>query len=176
MPALEHILCIVILIGRIGDIGSTYLVTPGLRLEANPLARKLGWPFALLTVVVCLVPYWNTALAVPIAVTSLVVTAENLRFSWIARAIGEDELLAFYVSAAKRSQLWVAISLLFASASFSVLAGLVLFLFYPDPSKDWGFWFATGIVLSGVDTALHRSMFAWRIFRTSVRDGKDMYA
>ena len=98
MPALEHILCVVILIGRIGDIGSTYLVTPGLRLEANPVARKLRWPFALLTVLVCLVPYWNTPLAVPIAVTSLVVTAENLRFGWIARALGEDELLAFLQS------------------------------------------------------------------------------
>ena len=165
MPALEHILCVVILIGRIGDIGSTYLVTPGLRLEANPVARKLRWPFALLTVLVCLVPYWNTPLAVPVAVMSLVVTAENLRFGWIARALGEDELLAFYMSAAKRSHLWVAISFLFGSACFSVLAGLLLFLFYPDPSKDWGFWFATGIVLSGVAIALHKSMFAWRIFR-----------
>src|SRR5437762_6375752 len=110
MPALEHILCVVILIGRIGDIGSTYLVTPGLRLEANPVARKLRWPSALLTVLVCLAPYWNPPLAVAIAVMSLVVTPANRRFGWIARAVGDDELLDFYVPAADRSRLWVAIS------------------------------------------------------------------
>src|SRR5438046_10429367 len=113
MPALEHILCVVILIGRIGDIGSTYLVTPGLRLEANPVARKLRWPFALLTVLVCLVPYWNTPLAVPIAVMSLVVTAEHLRFGWIARALGARALVAFYISGARTPHIWLAITFLF---------------------------------------------------------------
>src|SRR3989442_1597145 len=48
MPALEHILCVVILIGRIGDIGSTYLVTPRLRLGVLLCPRRSS-PISLLS-------------------------------------------------------------------------------------------------------------------------------
>jgi hypothetical protein len=165
LPALEHILCALIFVGHAGDVGSTYLVTPTLKLEANPLARKLRWPFALAGFLLCLVPYWNLALAVPVALMSLLATADNLRFAWIARAIGEDELFAFYARAARASHLWVAIGLLFTSACFTILAGLLLLLFYPHPDKDWGYWFAIGIVVYGAAVAFYRSMFARRIFR-----------
>jgi hypothetical protein len=46
---IEQLLCALILVARLGDIGSTYLVTPNLLLEANPVVRKLRWPFALAT-------------------------------------------------------------------------------------------------------------------------------
>lgn len=49
---LERLLCALILISRLGDIGSTYLITPKLKLEANPILRKLGWWFAIASVLV----------------------------------------------------------------------------------------------------------------------------
>lgn len=39
---LEHVLCIAILVGRLGDIGSTYLVTPKLKLETRRPARAVA--------------------------------------------------------------------------------------------------------------------------------------
>jgi hypothetical protein len=44
----DHFLCVVMLISRIGDITTTYLATPTLKLEANPIMRLLRWPFAIL--------------------------------------------------------------------------------------------------------------------------------
>src|SRR5271154_5888940 len=79
---LEHLLCGLILISRIGDIGSTYLVTPNLKLEANPIVRKLGWKFAFLTLFVCLVPYYSTAMGVVVLVVSLLVSAQNTSKIW----------------------------------------------------------------------------------------------
>ena len=55
--SLAHVLCGLILLGRLGDIISTWLITPKLDLEANPIVRRLGWRFAVLTVLICLVPY-----------------------------------------------------------------------------------------------------------------------
>src|SRR5262249_19699539 len=54
----QHVLALLILIGRVGDIGSTYLATPRLTLEANPFVRRLRWPFGVVSLGLCLVPYY----------------------------------------------------------------------------------------------------------------------
>src|SRR5437773_11506825 len=86
---LEHLLCALIFISRLGDIGSTYLITPKLKLETNPIVRKLGWWFAIATLAVCLVPYYSTAMAIIVLVPSLMVSAANAGKIWVARAFGE---------------------------------------------------------------------------------------
>jgi hypothetical protein len=48
---LEHLLSALILLSRFGDIGSTYLATPKLKLEMNPPLKKFGRGFAMATVV-----------------------------------------------------------------------------------------------------------------------------
>src|SRR5579864_9285673 len=67
---LPHVLCALLLIARLGDIGTTYLATPRLRLEANPIVRKLGWPFALLSLGACFLPYYSITIAVPVLIGS----------------------------------------------------------------------------------------------------------
>src|SRR5665213_2581533 len=123
---IEHFLCGLILISRMGDIGSTYLVTPTLKLEANPIVRKLGWKFAWLTLLVCLVPYYSTAMGVVVLVPSLLVSASNTSKIWFVRAYGESEYQALILRLAKGSKLSHALAVVFASALFIALAGLVL--------------------------------------------------
>jgi hypothetical protein len=62
---LPHVLCGLLLVSRIGDVLSTYLLTPSLALEANPVVRKLGWRFAVLSLGACVVPYFSLPVAVP---------------------------------------------------------------------------------------------------------------
>src|SRR5208337_445540 len=87
----EHLLCALILVSRLGDIGSTYLITPKLKLEANLVAGKLGWWFAAATLLVCLVPYYSAPLGVVVLVPSLLVSASNTSKIWFVRAYGESE-------------------------------------------------------------------------------------
>jgi len=76
--------------GRLCDLGSTYLATPRLLLEGNPIARWLGWrlglPVNLLLVAVA--ACWPL-LAVSMATTSLLVAARNLQSAWLMRSMGE---------------------------------------------------------------------------------------
>jgi hypothetical protein len=51
------------------------------------------------------------------------------------------------------------------SIEFMVLAGLVVLIFYPDPSTDWEFWLGSGIVLYGVIMGLYGTLFVRRLFR-----------
>ena len=162
---LEHLLCILILVSRLGDIGSTYLVTPKLKLEANPFVRKLGWLFAVASLLLGFVPYYSTAIGIVVLVPSLMVSASNTSKIWFARAYGEGEYLELLQRMASKSKLSHALAGSIVSAAFIAIIGFLLLFLSPDPSKDWGYWFAIGFLVYGFAIAFHHSSFYVRLFR-----------
>ncbi len=77
--------------GRLADMTSTWLGTPGLRNEGNPVAKWLGWRRGiLLNVLVAPVVACWPMLAVSLATTSCMVAARNLHMAWIMRMMGEE--------------------------------------------------------------------------------------
>jgi hypothetical protein len=161
---LPHVLCGLLLLARIGDIGTTYLVTPNLLLEANPIARKLGWPFALFTLSACLLPYVHIPMAVAALMTFLLVSARNAGKIWIARTIGERAYAAFVLDLARKSKLSHALLGLAASAFFVALAGATILLFYPS-EEEWGFWLGLGVLLYAGAVWFYGSLATIRLFR-----------
>jgi hypothetical protein len=162
---MNHVLCVLILLSRIGDIGTTYLVTPHLVLEANPLVRWLGWRFALLSLVICFVPYYSVSAGVAVLVPSLMVSASNAGKIWVARTLGEHEYQAFMLRIAAASRLRYALAGLLLSSSFVVLVGTVLVLLYPDPTEEYAWWFGVGIITYGVVIAFHGTVALIRLFK-----------
>jgi hypothetical protein len=169
---MNHALCILILVSRIGDIGTTYLVTPTLEIEANPIVRKLGWRFALLTLVICLVPYLSLGAGVMILVPSLMVSASNAGKIWVARTLGEHQYKALMLRVAAASRLRSALAFLLLSCAFLVLVGIVLVLLYPDGTADYAFWFGAGIIAYGIVMAFHGSLALIRLFKQAVAADK----
>ncbi len=168
---LDHVLALLILVSRIGDIGSTYLVTPTLQLEANFVVRRLGWRFALASLSLTAVPYYSRELGLMILMPSLMVSASNSGRIWVARTLGESEYKELVLRLARQSRLSHAVAGVWASAAFVALTGLVLLLFYPDPSRDWAFWIGMGILLYGFVIALHGSLAFVRLFREAALPG-----
>lgn len=74
------------------DFLSTWIATPNLVLEANPLAKKMGWRVGLaLNVVICfLFALWPLP-SIVIITTSLLVAARNFQSAWLMRTLGEHE-------------------------------------------------------------------------------------
>jgi hypothetical protein len=162
---LEHLLCAPIFLSRLGDIGSTYLITPKLKLEANPIMRKLGWWFAVATIFACLVPYYSTSLAIIVLVPSLMVSAANASKIWFARTYGEADYHELLLRTATRSRLSHALAPTIAAATFMALIGMVLLLLSPDPTRDWGYWFAMGFLAYAFIVGFYGSLFFVRLFR-----------
>ena len=169
----EHFLCGLLLISRLGDIGSTYLVTPKLTLEANPIMRRLGWRFALLSILVCLVPYFSTQSGVMILVPFLLVSSSNTAKIWFIRSYGELAYRELLVSLARKSKLRYALAGVNGSAAFLLLLGLVMLYLSPDPARYWGFWIALGIILYAITVALWGSVYFWRLFKLAKRKSFD---
>jgi hypothetical protein len=73
------------------DFLSTWVATPNLVLEGNPVARKLGWRGGILiNLVLCFVFALWPLPALVIVTTSLLVAARNFQSAWLMRSLGED--------------------------------------------------------------------------------------
>jgi len=159
----EHILCFLILIARLGDIISTYLITPTLKLEANPIVKKLG--------LICLLPYYHTGLAVMALVPSLLVSASNTAKIWVIRAMGEDEFSELFLRIVAKSSLSKALLCVFMSSFFVALAGFILLaLCYGQ--ENWGHWFAIGIILYAFVIAIYGSLYYCKLFKKAQKLSK----
>lgn len=164
---LPHVLCALLLLARIGDVGTTFLLTPSLELEANPIIRKLGWRFALLTLAACALPYLpylGLPVAAMVSIPFLLVSASNAAKIWIVRAVGEKAYASFLVDVARKSKLSHALIGVAASSFFIALAGATILLFYPAPA-NWGFWLGGGVVLYAVVIWFYGTLWMMRLFR-----------
>jgi SAM-dependent methyltransferase len=164
---LKHVLCFLILLGRLGDIVSTRMLTPNLKLEANLVVRRLGWRVALGSLLLCLVPYFTISFGIVVLVPSLLVSASNIGKIWLIRGIGEDEFEKLLMKVAGRGKLSHALGAVLSSALFIVLAGLILWYLSSDAGEGWGFWFGMGIIFYGLIISLHGSLYYWRLFKTA---------
>jgi hypothetical protein len=74
------------------DFFSTWLATPNLVLEANPIAKKLGWRWGLISnAALCLLFAAWPLPAIVIITTSMLVAARNLQSAWLMRSLGEND-------------------------------------------------------------------------------------
>jgi hypothetical protein len=78
------VVALLLLMARLGDIGSTLLATPKLLLEANPLAREGGWQFAIASIAVSLIAYADLSLGIIFLTVSLLVCYSNFGGVWSA--------------------------------------------------------------------------------------------
>ena len=94
LPFGSSIYCLILvllLFARGMDFLSTWIATPNLTLEANPLVRKLGWGGgSVLNVVLCFVFAAWPLPAIVIITSSLLVAARNFQSAWLMRLLGEE--------------------------------------------------------------------------------------
>jgi hypothetical protein len=143
---MNHFMFVMLLISRLGDVVSTLLATPRLKLEANVIARKLGKPFVFLTLLIAFIAYYDVALAVAVLIPSLLVSSGNLGKVWVMRKLGEDGYQALLAGLVRKHGVKGQILFNALSACFIALVGAVLLVLAPDP-RDGGFWAAVGFFI-----------------------------
>jgi hypothetical protein len=139
-------LAILILLSRLGDIGSTYLASPNLELESNSLIRRLRWPFAVLTIFVFIVPWWDVGSGIVILVASLLVAASNSSRLWLIRAMGEGEYRQLLARMAASARVFPSLVFSLMPALFMSILGATLMYLYPNETTDPGYHVGLGIV------------------------------
>jgi hypothetical protein len=150
------------------DFLSTWVATPNLLLEGNPIAKKLGWKWGLpVNVVICfLFAFWPVP-AIVISTTSLLVAARNFQGAWLMRSMGETAYREWHVERLKETRATLFLFCLFAQTSlFAVIgAGIVYFAWNKDVVI---LAIGLGVIAYAVAVALYSVLGVWRLRRADL--------
>jgi len=141
-----HILAAITVLSRLADVGTTYMVTPSLKLEANSVVRRFGWWYAGLTVLIGLIPYYSPGIGVVVLTMSFMVAASNASKIFTARAIGEAEMAALSRRVIQAMPPWPGLLYMVSPGFFvAMLGGSVMYL-YPH-ADQWGYYIGNGMLI-----------------------------
>src|ERR1044071_2650143 len=94
----EYFVFLAILVfSRGADFLSTWVATPHLKLEGNPIAKWLGWKWGSVVNIgmVVSIAMWPLS-AIVVTTASLLVAARNFQSAWMMRSMGEEAYRDWY--------------------------------------------------------------------------------
>src|SRR5437870_1222694 len=90
------------------DILSTWMATPNLVLEGNPIAKILGWRWGLpINAGICFVLGFWPLPAIVLSTTSVLVAARNFQSAWLMRSMGEEAYRDWHVARIQETRVTV---------------------------------------------------------------------
>ena len=112
------------------DFLSTWIATPNLVLEGNPLAKKLGWKWGILVnIVLCFAFAFSPLPAIVISTTSVLVAARNFQQAWLMRSLGEELYRTWHVARLRETNGFLFVFCLLAQTALIGLVGAALIFF-----------------------------------------------
>jgi hypothetical protein len=148
------------------DFLSTWIATPNLVLEGNPLAKKLGWQWGLLVniVFVGVLAMWPLS-AIVVATASVLVAARNFQSAWLMHSLGEEHYRQWHVERIQETRITL---YLFCLAGNTLLtAGVGAALIYFSHLRLVPFAIGMGLVAYAVAVAFYTLLAIWRIRRAA---------
>lgn len=104
-----------LLVARGADFLSTWVATPNMVLEGNPIAKKLGWKWGILVnLALCVAFAFWLLPAIVISTTSVLVAARNFQTAWLMRSYGEQLYRDWHVERMQETNVTLYLFCLFA--------------------------------------------------------------
>lgn len=152
---------VLLMFSRATDFLSTWLATPNLVLEANPIARRLGWRWGVpVNLALCLgFAFWPLP-AVIIATSSVLVAARNFQSAWLMRSIGEETYRLWMSERLADTPFALFLFCLFGQAGLVAAVGGVLIWFSGLALVPLGI--GLGLVAYAVAVVLYTLISVWR--------------
>ncbi len=148
------------------DILSTWVATPNMVLEGNPLAKKLGWKWGIATSAAMSIGFalWPLP-AIVISTTSILVAARNFQHAWLMRSLGEETYRSWHVARIQETRVSLYLFCLFAQTALTAAVGAALIYFSPSSAQLVPAAIGLGIVSYAVAVAFFTLLSVWRMRR-----------
>ena len=158
-----------LLFARGADFLSTWVATPHMVLEGNPIARRLGWKWgAIVNLGLCVAFATWPLSAIVIGTTSLLVAARNFQSAWLMRTLGEEVYRDWYIEKIQSADVRLYVFCLLGQTLLISGVGSALMIFYEG--KLVPFAVGLGIVAYSLAVTFYTSLALWRI-RRAMRPG-----
>ena len=148
------------------DFLSTWIATPNLVLEGNPLAKKLGWKWGLaLNAVLCVALATWPLSAIVVATASVLVAARNFQSAWLMHSLGEEIYRRWHVERVQETR--ITVYLLCLAGNTLLTAGVGAALIYFSNLRLVPFAIGMGMVAYAIAVAFYTLLAIWRIHRAA---------
>ncbi len=167
-PSREYFLMLVLLLVSRGmDILSTWVATPNLILEGNPIAKKLGWRWGMPInmAICCLLAFWPLP-AIVISTTSVLVAARNFQSAWLMRSLGEEAYRDWHVERVQETRITLYLFCLAANTLLTATVGAAVMYF---SNHFVVFAIGAGVVAYAGAVAFYTVLAIWRLRRSTLR-------
>jgi hypothetical protein len=146
------------------DFLSTWLATPNLVLEGNPLAKKLGWKWgALVNFILCFCFAFWPLTAIIVITAGLLVAAHNFHWAWLMRSMGEDAYRQWFSERLEQTRLPLYVACLLGETVLTGIIGGALIAFTEMDSIAFAIGF--GIVAYAAIVLFYTTLSLWRMRR-----------
>jgi hypothetical protein len=153
-----------LLFARGMDFLSTWVATPNLLLEGNPLAKKMGWKIgAAVNVVLCFAFAFWPMTAIIVMTAGVLVAAHNFHSAWLMRTMGEQAYREWFLERLSQTPLPFYFACLLGEIVLTGLVGVGLIFFSGEDSIP--FAIGVGIVGYVAIVLFYTSLSVWRLRR-----------
>jgi heme A synthase len=153
------------------DFLSTWVATPHLVLEGNPIAKKLGWGWGVIVnVAVCVVLAKWPLSTIVVSTASILVAARNFQSAWLMRSMGEHGYREWYVQRVRETRVSLYLFCLFGQTILTALIGgvVVYFGYFSGPALV-PLGIGMGIMAYAVAVTFYTLLAVWRLHRAAKR-------
>lgn len=160
------LLLLVLFFSRGVDFLSTWVATPNLVLEGNPIAKKLGWKWGVvINLGLCLaLALWPLS-AIVVATASVLVAARNFQSAWLMHSLGEEHYRRWHLERVRETRVTLYLFCLAGNTLLTAGVGAALIYF----SHLWlvPFGIGMGMVAYAVAVAFYTLLAIGRIHRAA---------
>jgi energy-converting hydrogenase Eha subunit A len=160
MAIVEAILLLIVAAVMIAVI---YTLRESLPVLSHPWARRLGWRRSLVFLLFPAVPFWNSALGYMLIPALYALTAFQVERMWLIRGLGTEPYLSLMRRAAAKSSRQAIVLSNLGAGLLLVISASALWFTQPNPTRDWGFWFAAGLAVYAVLNGYARTRAVLRL-------------
>ena len=169
------IMLAILVFARGTDFLSTWVATPHLVLEGNPIAKWLGWKWGTVVnvVLVTTLALWPLS-AIVVSTASVLVAARNFQSAWLMHSMGEEVYRSWYSQRMSETRITL---FLFCLAGNTLLtagvgAALIVFSTTRDCALIDPMGIGMGIIAYAVAVVIYTLLSVWRSRRKRRYDAR----
>ena len=169
---LYGLMFLLLVVARGMDFLSTWVATPNLVLEGNPIAKKLGWKWGLpLNLVLCFgFAFWPLP-AIVISTTSVLVAARNFQSAWLMRSLGEHIYREWHIERVQETSVTLYLFCLFAQTALVGGVGAAV-IYFSELRNVPLLAIGLGIVAYALAVAFYTLLGIWRMRRSAIQTAR----
>lgn len=154
-------LCL-LLFSRAADFLSTWIASPNLVLEGNPIAKKLGWSRGMLiNLILCVwLARWPLP-AIIICTMSMLLASRNFQMAWAMRAGGEENYRNWFVRRLEETPPGLFLFCLLGQTGLLAVVGAAL-IYFSGLDQVMSLGIGMGIIGYALAVALYTLLALWR--------------